>query len=163
MIRRLLESLQSVWRWLPIIWKDRQWDHHFLLKILHHKLALMEAFFLSDDRHIADADEVAAEIGAVLRRLDRLLADEYLSKELKPVEQRWGVPEIVFKPYDATDDLTFVPDDLAFVFPKARTQTELERANIEWSSAAKTSDIKRNMDWNFTWLLIKHNGRKWWD
>lgn len=35
---RLLDRLHNVWRWLPIIWKDRDWDHHFIFEILKFKL-----------------------------------------------------------------------------------------------------------------------------
>ena len=37
-MRRLLDRLHNVWRWLPIIWRDKDWDHHFIFEILKFKL-----------------------------------------------------------------------------------------------------------------------------
>jgi hypothetical protein len=37
-IRRIIRRTKNLLRWLPIIWKDEQWDHYYILEILKHKL-----------------------------------------------------------------------------------------------------------------------------
>src|SRR5574337_919559 len=46
---RFLESVDSVIHWFPIIWKDRDFDQYYLLKILEFKLKRMDDFFHSKD------------------------------------------------------------------------------------------------------------------
>lgn len=35
-------GIRNLWRWFPIIWRDRNFDHAFLLSIIIHKLKYME-------------------------------------------------------------------------------------------------------------------------
>lgn len=35
---RFFDRAHNLWRWFPIIWKDKDWDHHFIFEILKFKL-----------------------------------------------------------------------------------------------------------------------------
>ena len=52
MIRNLYysikEGIPKLINWIPIIWKDRDWDYEFLLIILEHKITSMEKFYSSE-------------------------------------------------------------------------------------------------------------------
>lgn len=37
-IHRIIRRIKNLIRWLPIIWKDEQWDHYYILELLKHKL-----------------------------------------------------------------------------------------------------------------------------
>ena len=37
-IYRFIRRTKNLLRWLPIIWKDEQWDHYYILELLKHKL-----------------------------------------------------------------------------------------------------------------------------
>lgn len=37
-IRYLFESIKNLLRWFPVIFKDRDWDHTFILRILYYKI-----------------------------------------------------------------------------------------------------------------------------
>jgi len=60
MIRDLIHGLQNLWAWLPVIWKDRDWDYHFLLRLIEFKLEKMARHFLEHNL-IMDAEKIAAE------------------------------------------------------------------------------------------------------
>jgi hypothetical protein len=38
MLRNFKVGVKNLWYWLPVIWKDRNWDHRYILEILKHKL-----------------------------------------------------------------------------------------------------------------------------
>lgn len=63
-------------KWLPIIWKDRDWDEYFLYKILHKKLSHMEVAFRTNYDWGQD-ESLADEIKVVKEALGRLIEDEY--------------------------------------------------------------------------------------
>lgn len=44
-IKQFFRNLYRVFIWIPVIWRDRNWDHCFLLKILEFKLKQMEDYF----------------------------------------------------------------------------------------------------------------------
>ena len=35
---RFFDQAHNLWRWFPIIWKDKDWDHHFIFEMLKFKL-----------------------------------------------------------------------------------------------------------------------------
>jgi len=50
--RDLLRGVQNLVIWFPVIWKDRYWDHYFLMVLLHKKLELMERGILKNALHL---------------------------------------------------------------------------------------------------------------
>jgi len=65
-MKRFYKKLKQFFKWLPIIWKDKQHDHAYISIVLIKKLELTRDFFLSDDSHIEGAKEVASEISEVI-------------------------------------------------------------------------------------------------
>jgi hypothetical protein len=41
-------GVRNLWRWAPIIWRDRDWDHGYLSRILEFKLYTMYNYLNSD-------------------------------------------------------------------------------------------------------------------
>lgn len=35
-----IHGIKNLWSWFPVIWKDKDWDHSYIYKILEHKLKL---------------------------------------------------------------------------------------------------------------------------
>ncbi len=36
--REIAQGFKNLWKWLPIIWKDRDWDNHFIFEVLKFKI-----------------------------------------------------------------------------------------------------------------------------
>ena len=34
------QGFKNLWKWLPVIWKDRDWDTHFIYELLKKKLEI---------------------------------------------------------------------------------------------------------------------------
>lgn len=73
MIRRIKRLLQ----WIPLLWKDEDYDYVYLLEIMRFKLQLME------DHHryegiTADRLKIAHNIRVCKLLLDRIAKDKYL-------------------------------------------------------------------------------------
>jgi len=49
--KETVRGLKSIWYWLPIIWKDRNWDSHYIFEILKHKLKTQADYISKMDRH----------------------------------------------------------------------------------------------------------------
>ena len=50
-IRDVNRSIQSLIKWFPIIWKDRDFDHSFIFTILKFKLQNQAKYIGKQDRH----------------------------------------------------------------------------------------------------------------
>lgn len=83
---KVLRFFDGIWAglvnlviWLPIIWKDRQFDHAYLYTVLRHKLRLMEKFFDSNNTWSVGAKRHVKDIRIARILCDRLIEDWYPS------------------------------------------------------------------------------------
>ena len=93
---RLIQSLRSLWYWLPVIWNDRPWDYWYLLKIWKHKVEQMEAA-TSEWLHV-DAEDVAIEMRQTIGLIQDLMDDRAEDEAIKRHEEIFGKPVRTFKP-----------------------------------------------------------------
>ena len=57
-IIRFLDSLHNLWKWFPVIWNDRDWDHHFVFEVLKFKLKNMADSFERNDHYVGNKRDV---------------------------------------------------------------------------------------------------------
>ena len=50
-VKTTIEGFKNIIKWLPIIWKDRDWDDHFIWEILKTKLKHQADYISKQDRH----------------------------------------------------------------------------------------------------------------
>jgi len=51
MHREFARGVKNLIYWFPIIWKDRNWDSHYIFEILKHKLTSQANYIAEQDRH----------------------------------------------------------------------------------------------------------------
>lgn len=77
MVRRFIRRIKNLYRWLPVIWKDEQWDHYYIFEILKFKLTIMsEAIRKSDNHKLSKYD--ADRMMLCVRLIDKVQNEEYL-------------------------------------------------------------------------------------
>jgi len=47
----LKQGIKNLWYWFPIIWKDRNWDQHYIFEVLKHKLKSQSEYIGRMDFH----------------------------------------------------------------------------------------------------------------
>ena len=45
------QGIKNIWYWFPVIWKDRDWDGHYIFEILQHKLTAQANYIGKRDFH----------------------------------------------------------------------------------------------------------------
>ena len=75
-MRRLLDRLHNVWRWLPIIWRDKDWDHAFIFEILKFKLNNVADQFESTKWFVGHEREVQ-RIRLCVKLIEAIQEDKY--------------------------------------------------------------------------------------
>lgn len=76
-IRRIIRKTKNVLRWLPIIWKDEQWDYYHIYEILKHKLIFTAEHIYKHGCHINskyDADRMML----CVRLIEKIQNEEYM-------------------------------------------------------------------------------------
>ena len=69
-------GIQKVWYWLPIIWKDRDWDGHYIFEVLKHKLKA-QAKYISDRDFHTRAQQDARRMRLCVSLIQKLQDDYY--------------------------------------------------------------------------------------
>ena len=72
-------GIENLWYWLPVIWKDRNWDHQFIFDILSHKLKAQSAYIGGRGIHVSA--ERDAEVMMTCVRLIEKVSSEWYSME----------------------------------------------------------------------------------
>lgn len=65
--------------WFPIIWKDRNWDSHYIFEIMKHKLSSQADYISNNDRHTRA--QLDAKRMRLCVKLMKLVQDEFYSTE----------------------------------------------------------------------------------
>ena len=91
-IKEFIRGIKSVWYWLPIIWKDRNWDYRYIYTILQHKLKAQSAYIGSRDIHTRAKRD--AELMMTCVRLIEKIEEEFYSMEYMEYEKvkHWFEP-----------------------------------------------------------------------
>jgi hypothetical protein len=72
-------GIKNLIYWFPIIWKDRNWDSHYIFEIMMHKLKAQSKYIGERDIHTRAKRD--AEVMMTCVRLMKLVQDEHYSME----------------------------------------------------------------------------------
>jgi hypothetical protein len=72
-------GVKNLWYWLPIIWRDRNWDGHYIYEIMKHKLKAQANYIGINDRHTRA--QLDAKRMAICVKLIQLCQDEAYTME----------------------------------------------------------------------------------
>ena len=78
-IRHFFTSINNLIKWMPIIWKDRDWDDWYIWEILKFKLTQQANYISKHDRHTTA--QIDAQKMRLCVRLIEKIQDEYYSGE----------------------------------------------------------------------------------
>lgn len=92
MFRNFKVGIKNIWYWLPVIWKDRNWDHRYIFDILKHKLEAQSKYIGERDIHTRAKRD--AEIMMTCVRLIEKVDDEFYNMEYMDYEKtkHWFEP-----------------------------------------------------------------------
>jgi hypothetical protein len=74
-----VEGVKNLIRWFPIVWKDRDWDTHYIWEVMKFKLKNQAKYIGEHDRHMSAKRD--AEIMKLCVKLMDRIQNEYYSAE----------------------------------------------------------------------------------
>jgi len=78
-LKDFTKGIKNLWYWIPVIWKDRNWDDSFIFTILSHKLKAQAKYIGSRGIHLSA--ERDAEIMMTCVRLIEKVREEWYGME----------------------------------------------------------------------------------
>lgn len=164
--RDIAQGFKNLWRWFPIVWKDRDWDDHFIWEALKFKIANTAKYIGGHDRHVT-ASRDAEIMRTCVRLIDKIQTEYYhleytdyhefkLSTKPAPADFGTDVYEL---------DVQTIWEDYKPYFAKYPKQYK------KWSAKHKedsTIALKIAMDnhkkaKSLLFKLLEENIESWWD
>ena len=153
MLRGIWKGIRNIFKWLPIIWYDRDWDYYFLYKVLYFKLSGMEKHLRLYGNH-EDAEKDADVIKVCVDALERLIEDDYCSELLDQHRSKWGNVEFVDNPESKSCRLIYL---------KVKTEEDKELCSDELQHCFDEEVKAILADLGLVFDTMKENIRCWWD
>jgi hypothetical protein len=144
------ESITTTLKWLPVIWKDRQWDHTYIWLILKFKLSLV-ANELENNSHHIGAELDAAKVKQAMYLISRIQADDYCADKLEAWHQVAG-----------SFDFNNVDENNCLKRTIERTEAEAKVDNANFKKIIAEASYLKNQDYDTLFKLLKKNLERWW-
>jgi len=161
----MMDELTSIWIgiknifiWMPVIYKDRQWDHYYFFKILEFKLTLMANMF-EKEGHGINSHKDAKQMRICAELCKRFSEDNYSEETLKAHAEKWGDLKMDFK--DDPKKSGF--GSLKMYREKCITEKEKTMECIENKKIWDHEEKMKQQDINKLFDTLKKYIRGWWD
>ena len=159
--RDFYRRVRNVFRWLPTIWNDRDYDDSYITEILIKKLEFTREFYLSDKAYSAEAEKVAEEIQEAIDRL-HMTKDSwefYESPAHDIIEEKWGKTTFEFIPLEERPNVS----EMISKTEKVKTPEDKEQYSEDFRAAMKTARKEYMKDKKEAYKFIAKHIDGWWD
>lgn len=138
----------NIFKWLPVIWKARDWDHAYIWNLLYHKLIFMESHHQKYNPFVSK-HKTLHQIQIAKCLAGRLWKQDYLTNALIPVHEIYGETKLEFSKPDENGLVSLVDND-----PKK--EKDMRRR------AYKLSEYMKQQDMNLLFKILNKHMRGWW-
>ncbi len=179
-IKEFRSSVNKLIRWFPIIWKDRDWDDHYIWEIMKNKLR-WQAKYIGDRDFHTRAEMDARRMRLCANLIDKVQDEFYSSEYMDYHESKWDFLDIPDKPgYKELDMQTTSEhfDDYFKKYPlaykKVLVDKKLQIFGIEARDGETEVDAKQRIAMNIGYYnhnrarkllfkIMEENIEGWWD
>jgi len=145
----LKHGVKNLWYWFPIIWKDRNWDDHFIFEVLKHKLKAQANYIAKSNRHTR-AQLDARNMTTCINLINKLQDDFYEMEYMNYVKDKsWFIPSKE-KPQYFTWENEIIYENLDQYFakyPLIYARVMKGEGPFSWEGQ-KTQELKRRIAMN---------------
>jgi len=166
-IKRKIWQIKNVFRWLPIIWKQYDFDYNYSLEVFKFQLQKQAEFLESDRAVTLCAKDKAKRIRTVIKLMDKVYDDEYGMEYQDTLKELYGEDVLEFS-FIETGDTTFndfsgKTEKLFSVRYKYETWDNAEEISQIKDELFQMSKEKQNRAHKILWSMIEKDIQTWWD
>ncbi len=166
--KRKYRQIKNVFRWLPIIWKQYDFDYNYSLEVFKFQLQKQAEFFESDRAMTLSAKDKAKRIRTILKLMDKVYEEDYTMEYFDIIKEMYGddVLEVSFVDLNET---TFKTDRLGEFEKLYKMKYKYE----SWDNAEEIAQIKDELfvmchekqerAHKILWKMIEKDIRSFWD
>jgi hypothetical protein len=165
-IRYFLTGCKNVVRWVPTLYKDKDWDEWYIYTILQKKIEFQRKEIIYANRHM-QVDRDNRDMTIVLNLIERVKEDYYGIEYLDYSETKFR-----FEPIEGDDDRYSLEQDVISEnydtylkkYPSSVRKVSKEKPDLNKKDlcfwVAKHNEEKAH---NLLHRVLKERIRRWWD
>jgi hypothetical protein len=179
-IKEFRSSVNKLIRWFPIIWKDRDWDDHYIWEIMKNKLRWQAKYIGDRDFHTRAALD-AKRIRLCANLMDKVQDGFYGGEYMDYHETKWNFLDIPDKPGYKELDMQTTSEHFEdyfkkypLVYKKVLADKKLQIFGIEARDGETEVDAKQRIAMNIgrynherarklLFKIMEENIEGWWD
>jgi len=105
-IRYFIGGIKNIFRWIPALYKDKDWDHWYIYTILQKKIEFQRKEIIYANRHM-EVDRDNRDMTIVLNLIERVKEDYYGTEYLDYSETKFR-----FEPIEGDRELYTMEQDV---------------------------------------------------
>tara|TARA_R110000772_G_scaffold45089_2_gene103443 strand:+ start:261 stop:755 length:495 start_codon:yes stop_codon:yes gene_type:complete len=160
-IKRFFWKIKNLFKWLPIIWEQYDFDYNYSLEVFKFQLKKQAEFLESDKAYTQCAKINAGKIRTVLKLMDRVYDDYYGGEYQDKLELIYG--KGCFNTSFTTLKWDKELSDLSYDIELKLKGKDLEAWHRDRKKYFKESIEKQKKAHRILWKLVEHNIQGWWD
>tara|TARA_Y100000389_G_scaffold123881_1_gene121219 strand:+ start:1837 stop:2412 length:576 start_codon:yes stop_codon:yes gene_type:complete len=160
--RRRWRQIKNVIGWIPVVWKQFDFDYHYSLEVFKHQL-LKQAKEMESDRAIGMNSKIDAEkIRMVISLMDKVYNEEYACEYQQKLKDKYGVDVIdwVFSDILEKPDMNRLNWKYEVDEKWVDLRDQIKEDSDKWF---KESHDKQERAHKLLYKLLEFYIRRWWD
>ena len=174
----IVNGIQAVWRWIPIIWKDRDWDYSYAEIILMHKTRMIKEYIDSRKFYIGYERDVQ-RMQLVESLLDKVSTNYYENEMFKYYDVDFHLEDIEETTSDVDEFKSLTMDitknDIPEYIEKNKGKVERAKKVLENKFddydddtyirviANTIANLKHKQAKRIAFTIIQRHSDEWWD
>ena len=149
-------------KWFPIIWKDRDWDHYYLLTIMQFKIDNTEKYISKANRH-DDVPQISRNLKLCSSLIDKIKSgyyeveyQDYYKQEIDFIKDK-----LVFNVLE--DNLDKYIDKNKLIVSKLLNTNENLKSKENLLLAMRVGTYKHEHAKRLLFNIMYDNIEQWWD
>ena len=166
--KQFIDGLKNLYKWIPIIWKDRDWDDSFLFDIIKFKISNMAKTHGKEMPYVWSERNVEI-MNTIFRLIDKFKSEEYLHEYFSYVDD-----EYTFEKVEGTDyfemKIENLRDDLDQYFekyPLLKRRAVNHKIYTEQPSSTRLAMamgfVQHERSKRLIFELLNRHVEKWWE
>ena len=165
-IRYFIGGCKNIIRWIPTLYKDKDWDDWYIFTILQKKIELQRKEIIYANRHM-EVDRDNRDMTIVLNLIERV-KEEYYGTEYLDYEDS----DITFKPIEGDENLHSADievlsetyDEFLKKYPSSVRKVLKETPNVSKRDLCHfVSQHNQEKAHSLLFKILKERMRWWWD
>ena len=166
--RDIAQGFRNLWKWFPLIWKDRDWDDHFIFEVLKFKIKNTADYTEKKQRFVGWENEVRYMriceklMGRIQNEYYQTEYQDYYDFDMSTVPTEDGLYEVVFdvKRDDTAEFVKKYPHALR----KAKKDPRYENFFMDGKNGyPAVCMVRHEKARKLLFKIIEQRIERWWD